>query len=300
MITEETNIGGGLLELPDDERDFSFSAVFGWVELEEIPDEFVVAEPLYIKDQKATDYCTGYAVTAVSEDQEGIKLSPEFQFAMTKKISGNPDRWGANLRDACKSAVKSGSLPLERAPFNVDDPRYKVARHEDWSEHLKQEALKHKKESFFDAVKDGPYDRFDNLRSTLWMNRHDKRTIVTGVKWRKRWTVAVDGVVREVFDGAMFGHSFKFYGTKMLNGELYIRAQLSNGKEIGDGGIFYFSRAVINEEFKYGNFTFKDIEPEEAKHLIENGIKVTDNWLLAFAKQALSALKKLSSWTGTH
>ena len=139
------------------------------------------------------------------------------------------------------------------------------------------------------------------------MNRHDKRTILTGVKWRKKWTIAFKGIVNEIFDGASFGHAFKFYGvarkqpdSSMIDTEMYIMAQLSNGKEIGDEGIFYFSRKVINEAFKYGNYTFKDIPPEKARYLMENGVKATDNWIVAFIKQLLLGLKNIFSWTATH
>ena len=35
MISEETNIGGGLLELPEDKRDLSFAGVYGAAKLED-------------------------------------------------------------------------------------------------------------------------------------------------------------------------------------------------------------------------------------------------------------------------
>ena len=274
-------IGGGLTELPDDPRDFNFGALYTLPEIDELPEAYSVGEPLEIKDQKATDYCTAYALTAVSEDQEGIPLLPEFQFMLTKEISGDFASWGANLRDACKSS-KYGSLPKEHndAGFDVDSPREEIVDPDMWSPELREIAQKHRKESYLKV--DGPYDLFDNLRATLWKNREEKRSVVTGALWRDAWTRAENGMITSADYPAAFGHAFKVYGWLEWQGEPMLMAQLSNGTDIGDEGTFYFSRDVVNKEFRFGAYTFKDITPDSARYHQDNRLKVDvrRNWFV--------------------
>src|SRR3990167_5751264 len=116
-IYSEKILGGGLLPTPKDKRDFSFGGIFGLPNLKDIPDtSWVVSEPLEIKDQGESDMCTAYALTAVSEDQEGVLLDPLYQFAKIKQIMGEYESWGADLRSACKSATQFGSLEVSEVP----------------------------------------------------------------------------------------------------------------------------------------------------------------------------------------
>ena len=84
----------GLLPTPRDERDFKLGAMIGHVIPADLPDEYEVGKPLIIKDQgQGTDMCTAYALTSVSEDEEGVVLDPFFTFGVTKAITGNPAEW---------------------------------------------------------------------------------------------------------------------------------------------------------------------------------------------------------------
>lgn len=46
-----------------------------------------------------------------------MELEPGYSFAASKEISGDPDSWGQNLRDACKAHIKYGGLP---APNTIE------------------------------------------------------------------------------------------------------------------------------------------------------------------------------------
>ena len=266
MIHEYKNIGGGLQALPKDDRDFSFGAIFGLPKLEELPDEYSVAKPLKIKDQGYSDMCTAYALTAVSEDQELVELNPFYTFGKTKQIMGEWESWGADLRSACKSAVNYGFIPADGIIKVPDDEdRDKAANWENWPQETDQEAARHKKRSYFGVT--GQYDTFDNLRATLWQNRAEERSVIAGCVWRNEWTQAGGGIIPRSYGDRGFGHAFKVFGWKKIDEELYLIAQLSNGAEIGDGGIFYFPRDTVNKEFTFGLFTFKDMPREEAEYL---------------------------------
>ena len=278
----------GLRELPDDNRDFPLGAVFGTIDIKDVPTtDFIVAQPLCIKDQGDTDFCSAYAVTSVSEDQEKVCLLAEYQFYSTKRITGDPESWGADLRSACKSAVKYGSLAEVSAPQMKGQSRSFILDSGNWPEKADWMAETHKKETYF-AVK-GPYDLFDNVRAALWQHREDKSTIVTGACWKYAWISAKNGIIPNV-TGDGFGHAFKLFGQKVIDGEMYLVAQLSNGETIGDKGLYYFNREVANRELaKYGLYMFKDIPREEAELYVDQPYTIHDS----FFKKLLALINKL-------
>ena len=256
----EKKIEKGLRPLPKDQRDISLGAFIKLPKLEELPVNFRTSEPLRIKDQKDTDKCTSYALTAVSEDQEGVELNPDYQFTKTKELEGEYESWGADLRTACKSAVKFGSLEEKDKPsIDGNDRNWRL-----WPEDLWKLSEIHKKQSYLKV--DGPYDLFDNFRASIWAMRKEKRSIITGVLWRSVWSGVPNGIIPKfITEKQGFGHAFKVFGWKEINGESYLVAQLSNGVDFGDNGIFYFPRIVVNREFTYGAYTFSDMPAEEAK-----------------------------------
>lgn len=261
---KQFKMGFGLLELPPDSRDFSLGAVFGRIPIEEVPDtDFIVSEPLKIEDQKRTDFCTGFAVSSVSEDQEGIDLDPLFAFAKIKQVRGEFDLWGANLRDACKAAVKFGFIKKEDSPFTLEKGRDFLANWKNWPKELDEKALEHRKASYF-AI-DGYKDLFDAIRASMWQHRAEKRSILVGCRWEDEWTPAEGGIIPKNPGTEGSGHAFKIFGQKVINGELYLVAQLSNSGSIGDKGIFYFPKEVIIRKLTFGAYMFKDLSPEEAK-----------------------------------
>ena len=257
VVSFPKNIGGGLTEYVSDDRDFSLGAMYDTPVI--IPDQdFIVAPIVKIKDQESSDLCTSYALTAVSEDQEGIELSPEFTFAKTKELMGTWQTWGASLRDACRSAVKIGFLEQQSSPYVLSrDGRNTVANWENWDKKYDMDAISHKKEAFFSV--DGQYDMFDNIRATLWRWRNEKRSIATGIKWRSEWTDTKAGVLPIEYGLGQYGHAFKVCGQKNIFNKWYLIAQLSNGTSIGNQGMFYMPREVVNKEFNYGAYMFKDL-----------------------------------------
>lgn len=271
-MDEKRTIGGGLTELPKDERDFNLGAIDGPA-LEIPKDTFLVGGGLKVKDQKDTDLCTAYSVTTASEPQEQKELSPEYQFAKIKELTGSFEPWGADLRTAVKSAVEYGSLPQEKAPYTLEtQTRDYVANWENWDKNLEAEASPHKKRAYF-SVEPSKLDVFDTIRATLWKYRHEQRIIVTGMLWREEWTEADNGIIPFLYGKGSFGHAFCFKGQTFIGSVPYLTAQLSNGTNIGNNGHFYFSRRTVNTEARFGNFMFKDLPENMTKEeIIEKSI----------------------------
>ena len=299
MNEEKLSHGTGLQELPIDTRDFSFEQTFGSVALSELSKtDFFVSEPLEIKNQDVnyiSDFCAAYAASSVSEDQEGVELVPEYTFSKAKQIVAGDrkassedeliqtiNEFGLNLRDICRAACKFGFLERIYDPFHCNTaqrpPREDLADWRRWPEDLEMLAFEHRKSSFF--LVDGGYDFFDNIRATLWKNRPEQRSVIVGARWRSSWSRAKGGVISSsTYDVKETGggHAFKIFGQMNIEvggkKEMCLIAQLSNGQNWGDKGIFYFTREVVNREIApFGAFTFKDLSKEKAQTLKDLGI----------------------------
>lgn len=269
---------GGLLQLPKDNRDFSFGKAFGTIDLKEIPNNFVVAEPLKIENQGGTDFCTGYASSSVSEDQEGVDLCPLYAFAKIMQVRGDWMVWGSDLRSACKAAVRFGFIKKDDSPFTLKEGRNFLANWNNWPKEMDKKAEVYRKKSYFRVN-----DSFDAFRSALWQNRGHRCSIITGTRWRSGWTEAKGGIIFDFPSRFQFAHALKIYGQKEIDGQLYLMAQLSNGEGIGDRGTFYFSREVINRDFTYGAYMFHDIDPDEAKKICWTRLR----WIWERVKKAI-------------
>ena len=259
MINKNTK--PGLRSLPLDSRDFSYQKVFGTVKVPDV--DFEIGIPLKIENQKETDYCAAMASSSVAEDHEKVDLDPLFSFAAIKSIDKQPQEWGSDLRSTCKAATKIGFIEKKDAIYTIDDPREKIVYLNNWPSELIKKAKKHKQASYF-RVDEGK-DIFESFRRALWQNRATRCSILTGVVWRACWTEAKDGIIPEEETEQWFGHALKLYAVKIIDGKPYLKAQLSNGEDIGSNGIFFFPKEVINRDFTFGAFQFNDISKEEAK-----------------------------------
>lgn len=253
MQNQQNKIKTGLRKLPEDKRDFKLSGIFARFPLEKLPDEFIVGQT-DILDQKESDYCTAFASCAASSIQEEITLNPYWSFAVSKMMSEDLDNYGQDLRTALKVHTKYGAIENMVNGGRIID---------DYPQDLWEEAEKHKKQSFFSV--DGQYDHFDNCRVAMFLNQDKKRFIITGALWRQSWTDAKNGIIPQTYENEGNGHAFVFTGWVRLGDETYLKAQLSNGQDIGLNGNFFFSREIVNKEFKFGSYLFVDIDSERVK-----------------------------------
>jgi hypothetical protein len=195
-----------------------------------------------------------------------VELEPAFSFAISKMISGDKESYGQDLRSACKAHILYGALEKNKAPFNLENKDDGFLRDfSNWPKELLAQAEEHKKQSYFSV--DGPYSHFDNCRVALYRNQDKKRFIITGCLWRTSWTGADNGIIPEKYEKDGFGHAFVITGWVKFGDKTYLKAQLSNGEDIGLNGNFFFSREVVNKEFKFGSFLFVDIDNERVKKM---------------------------------
>lgn len=260
----------GLRELPKDDRDFQLGAVFDLPTLEELPIDFRF-QPLAIKDQKNSDFCTAFSYCALSELQEDVLLEPSWSFAMTKDLEGDYTTYGADLRTAAQAHTKYGALEAEQSPYNLDNKSPDFLRNpEVWNSDLIEKAKVHQKKSYFKIS--GPYDAFDNIRASIWKFRDKKQGVAIGVLYG--WSVLDSHVWEPATKGG--GHAMAVMG---WDGEFLV-VQNSYGLKSGENGFQYLHRNVINANVdRFGAFMLVDLDRTDAEYLIYNGLKADWNWL---------------------
>lgn len=281
----------GLQPNIDDERDLQVGAIINWPKLEELAFEFFI-DPLSIKNQLADgndDFCGACAGTGMIEPREEVELFYPFLFAAAKYEAGqDPQSFGLPIRGVLKALQKYGVPELKDVSDEVKNLN-SVTRRDFrlYPDSLRENAKNHRIGSYF-AIK-GPYDHYDNARAVMWSFRNMKQCSIFGVDWG--WPLTEfklygtpEGFGHALWQGGWFGD-----GMAVVN---------SAGKEAGHNGIHSMSRETFNKYAeKYGLYMVVDLPMDDAKYLIEHGIKLSDNWLVALIKAVINSfipsLKKL-------
>ena len=256
------NLKFGLVPLKKDDNDFHLGAVFPQMDIKDIPQKFELTRivPLH---QKESDYCSAYMTDQMSRFQEDEEFEPAWGFAVSKLLSGDPDEWGQNLRDAFKRPVKYGSLRKADSPMSLETHDAQFLRYiKNWPKDLFDKAKPFKKQSYFFI--DGRYDPFDNICTALYQFREEKRAVGSGVLWD--WPMDNPHIPTRVPDRG-FGHAITFTGFDREHDHMVMLN--SYGDQVGDKGYFYVPRSVVNAfAGKYGAGMFVDIPKETVKLII--------------------------------
>ena len=251
----------GLKELPRDSRDFTLGKIVELPALETLPKEFTL-KPLSIKYQGGSDFCTSFSCCGASEMQEGVVLSPEWGFAVSKMISGHKDSYGQDLRSAMKAHTKYGAIKASETNHDLEHFTSKKLRDiKNYDPYLFDRAVEHKKKSYVSV--DGRYDDFDNIRASIWKFRKEKRAVMSGALWN--WTMK-KAIIPNMVTNRGVGHAFYFIGWKIINGTQMLVLVNSYGNWSGDNGLFYMPRKVVNAfARRFGSYMWLDLSPEELK-----------------------------------
>ena len=256
----------GLRPLVEDKRDFELGRFMKLPDLSELPETFEL-EGSIIKNQGGTDFCSSYASTGMSELQEGVELNPDYSFAISKKISGNPESWGQNMRDAMKAHAEFGAL--EQIDYDTelsnDDKRY-INKYPHKYYEL---AEKHLKKSYVKPK--GQYDAYDNIRASIWHFRAQRQAVAIGVVFS--WSLnqyILSGTQDSGFGHMMYVNGWDSDGLIITN---------SYGINTGKDGKHRMTRETINHFVsRYGAFMLIDMPPREVKDQIERADWFRASW----------------------
>lgn len=216
--------------------------------------------PINILSQFDLDFCVGFSTVELQYALWGTHFDPLYQMQKIKRIRGEYNQFGANLRDGVSSAKIYGSLPTPYAPYTHngsagDKTRDFLANWANWPLGLDTNALKYKVAAYYTV--DGPYDIFDNMRQILSMHKTQREGVTFGLEWHPEWNYVPGGVIPDVMPTSQGeGHDMAFIGQKTINGKMYLIAQQSWSESFGDKGLFYFPRTIIDQSYQIGYGAF--------------------------------------------
>lgn len=235
----------GLKPIVFDHRDHSFVRTFGSIDPTQFPDEYNCDAGLTMPDQNADGHpngCTGYAQSELCNDEDLVVYDPNFTYQKTLFMEQAPDGSACDIRDSLKSTIIYGV----QVEGDTDVTH----------------SYLHRRGQYFAVVDESALDSFDDIRSALWTQRMNRRSVSTGSPWL--WmpqSVGVDGIIpetdlsifthkdlwgRTMANDGLAWHNYKVCGWKTINGQPYLIAKSWQGKDFGNGGYCYFSRTLIN------------------------------------------------------
>lgn len=259
-----------------DPRKLSRKKKFGSFDASQIPD-FDLDPNAKILDQGLSSMCTAFANCGVSGVQEGVELSPEFAFQKTNLLSGLRHSDGADPDKAFKVHTKFGCIEQRDNPFKLAEKgQYAIEDPIAWDSSLDELALDHRKFSYMEC--DQAENKFDSIRIAMYQSYlkfqqtndiRDKKLASVGFYWLPSFTYAPNGIIpndtsRSTREGS--GHNVRARGQKTINGIPYLIIQNSYGTGVGDNGLHYFPREVINKYVAFAK-TFEDIDSDNEKQI---------------------------------
>lgn len=299
---------GGLLPHTKTPTDLKLGAVYDQPIIAELPQEYLIPG-VRITDQRDSDFCSQFAFCGLSELQEGVELSPEYAFALSKLLSGDVEAWGQDLKTAAATHVKFGAPKKSAVKFSVEnkDATFlrKIENYGD-SSTLLADAQNQKKEGYYGTS--GRYFGGYNIMSWMWKFKDEQRGVATGVLWG--WddkepivsTIPTEGeghAIRVVGWGKHYITNGKIDPTRPFkDNKTRLYVPNSWGEGAGDKGWFYFDIDVIDHFVDiYGGLMLKDLAPERARYLAENGLSADTssllNTILLLWKRVYSLLPEL-------
>jgi len=166
--------------------------------------------PFRIHTQKSLDECTACAISAIAEDKLQVAIDPDYLYSNSKDSD-----FGIKPTTALQTAINRGLKVLNTGEIIYPFKDYR--RIWGWFNLFGQ---------IVKALDDGPV-----FCGCYWQGECDNSSFIKlPIEWLN-----------------LGGHAFKIYGTVEVNGILYLKIQNSRGTNIGDNGIWYAPKEVVNK-----------------------------------------------------
>lgn len=210
-----------------DLRDRSFERTLGSVSPRNLPDEYLADRTGEFPDQNADNYpqgCTGYTQNDLGQNELNAKFDPAYVYINTLTLANLPPHSPCQVRDSLKAVRMWGLQPREGG-----------------------NALEYKRGAYFSVDKvDGSY--FEGVRSALWLNRLEHRTVSVGSPWFWGTILPTGGIfpMPKKFKW-INGHNWEVVGWKTLEGKPHLICKAWVGPNWGDKGYGYMSKEIFDK-----------------------------------------------------
>lgn len=201
----------------------------------------------FIKDQGYTNYCTAAARSVAASYFHDKEMSFEYMTAKEGEEGGTPIYQGADPNIADRACANYGFLPAERSPLTFQQDGWLTpAEWQRYAPELDGEAI-----TYSIGLPYNVYPDFQSIKNALVMGTPENAVVVANGFWYDTWNNAVNGIVPVPATAPITRHSYLFIDFTTINGQEYLVAQLSQGKNYGNGGLLFMSEEVVNTAFKY-------------------------------------------------
>lgn len=223
-------------------------------------------------DQKYTLRCTGYGNAANGYFIHGEAMHPDWAAAKVGRKQGRSvDTNGGDPNATMKSERDDGFLPLIASQLSLATHGAQATAWDKWPAHLDATAAKYDTAVAFFKV-DGPLDTFDNIRVAIWKAYDPATKRGPGVDafgtWYEEWTTAYRGIIPTSYITFAGYHRYVFFDWCRIGDTEYLKAKNSYGP-LGDNGVYYFPREVVNREFAKWGTTLKILRTLTLEQLAE-------------------------------
>lgn len=230
LFVKGADSGLGLIKHVDDERDYSYDAVFLGAKAYQPKSRVHEIKTLSMKNQLPFNTCCFASATLQKEVAEGVELSVKSLVAAAKRKGRVQGDGYSNLRNAQQTIIECGIAETSI----IDDSRGDFASYASPSNLTKNvidNALTHRSSKFF-AV---------NTRDAWFKALDDGNAIHTWITWRTAYNTSGGFSAPYILNigagRAVGGHAFACVGYDLDRGLL--KFQNSFGRAYGDNGYFY-------------------------------------------------------------
>lgn len=235
------------------ERNFSHTRFFGAAALSELPVAGLNRARRLVENQGATLRCGAYSASVSNGYLRNIRFHPDWQAVSIGRKQGRPvDENGSEPRAVMNSLRDDGSLPWDASSFHLETHGMEQTGFESYYPANAPEQAQNNRINGYLGV-DAPYDVFDDIRWALFKAYHPATSTGAVVhafgRWYHEWSDPVSGIVPHSYSTFAGWHAYLFIDWCLINGEPYLVAQNSYGKDIAEKGFVYFPRDVVNTEF---------------------------------------------------
>jgi hypothetical protein len=236
----------GLLPIKRDSRDFNFHWSFPGTHTQRfgtatLPQVFLVDAGLWQPDQNLPqaftgipdvpaipEGCTDYEQTNLCVDEDKVLYDPMLIEAITHANANG----GGDIRASLSAAIKVFG-----------------------------------KKAYYIVTPAGVLDWFDAVRTAVWINQDEYRSVSVGSPWYEEWEniypTSILSMPLNLADNITF-HNWGVDGWTTIDGILYLRVKSWQGNVYGDKGFAYISREVFNAVMSQPGcaaFTISDTAP---------------------------------------
>lgn len=165
--------------------------------------------------------CTNYTTCDVCANQDGLLYNPAF----TEALTGANAKGGYGVRDSLLTAINIGTKT--------------------------QDGVINKRSGLFNIQKYSNLDWFDSLRFAMLIP-DEECTISIGTPWFPNWERDAQNGVSVMSNPSSFNlagipwHNSEIIGFDEINGIPYLVNKSWQGTSVGDNGLLYFPREVVN------------------------------------------------------